>query len=481
MRACRMLSLAWVIAGSLFAYPGYGIDKPAFDSKRKIAGSETTGLPAAELNTVELLQQYIRLDTSNPPGREVLGADFFAAIFEQHGIAYQVAESEPGRANIWARLEGGDRPGVLLLHHMDVVPADASRWQYPPFEGRLVDAYVHGRGALDNKAAGIFHLQTFLALHAAGKALSRDVMFMATADEEAGGQLGVGWLIKHRPEIFEGIGGVLNEGGSGVLREGKLTFGIELTQKLPLWLKITATGEPGHGAVPLEDSAPRRLVRALARLEQLQFEARAIPAAATYLRSVAKDATPPWDKRLAALDELVASPQQMSELQVYDHRLYAQLTNTCALTRLQGSDKINVVPALASAEVDCRLLPDSKPDEEVLAAVTKAIVEEGVSVATSLSFGAGSSSTDNFVYKALEKVLKGRYPDAPVLPKLNAGFTDSHFFREKGIAAYGFSPVILDKNEISGVHGDNERISLSNLTLGSEVTREIIEELVYHQ
>jgi acetylornithine deacetylase/succinyl-diaminopimelate desuccinylase-like protein len=361
---------------------------------------------------------------------------------------------------------------------MDVVPADASRWQYPPFEGRLVDARVHGRGALDNKATGIFHLQAFLALHVAGKPLSRDVVFMATADEEAGGRLGVGWLIKHRPEIFEGIGGVLNEGGSGALRDGKLSFGIELTQKLPLWLKITATGKPGHGAVPRDDSAPRRLVRALAKLEQIQFEPRAVPAATTYLRNIAKDATPPWDKRLLSLDELLASPTQMSELQIYDHRLYAQLINTCSLTRMQGSDKINVVPPRASAEVDCRLLPDAKPDE-VLAKVRKALAAEGVSVETSLSFGPGSSSTDNFVYKALEKVLKGRYPDAPILPKLNAGFTDSHFFREKGIAAYGFSPVILNKKEISGVHGDNESISLDNLRLGTEVTLEIMQELVY--
>ena len=217
----------------------------------------------------------------------------------------------------------------------------------------------------------------------------------------------------------------------------------------------------------------------MTKLEQLKFKPRAVPAAATYLRNIAKDATPPWDKRLASLDELLASPKQMSELQVYDHRLYAQLINTCSLTRLQGSDKINVVPPLASAEVDCRLLPDAKPDQ-VLATVRKAIVEEGVSVETSLSFGPGSSSTDNFVYQALEKVLKGRYPDAPVLPKLNAGFTDSHFFREQGIAAYGFSPVILTKKDISGVHGDNESISLDNLTLGSEVTLEIIEELVYH-
>ena len=433
---------------------------------------------ASDNPTADLLQQYVRINTSNPPGMEIQGARFFADIFEDKGIAYEIVESEPGRANIWARLAGGDNPGVLLLHHMDVVPADASRWQYPPFEGRLAEGQIHGRGTLDNKATGIFHLQAFLALHAAGKPLARDVVFMATADEEAGGLLGVGWLMEHRPEAFDGIGAVLNEGGFGALREGKLSFGVELTQKLPLWLSIKASGTPGHGAVPREDSAPRRLVRALAKLEELKFESRAVPVAAEYLRRIAKDAKPPWDTRLSNPAQLAASSVLMAELQVYDHRLYALLTNTCALTRLVGSEKINVVPPIVRAEVDCRLLPDENPDE-VLATVRKALEAEGVSVEPLLSFGPGSSTTDTFLYQAIEKVLVSRYPETPILPKLNAGFTDSHFFREKGIAAYGFTPLILTKEESAGVHGDNESISLENLKLGREVTLEILEELVY--
>ncbi len=432
----------------------------------------------AEPSTVELVQQYIQLDTSNPPGMEIRGARFFADIFEARGITYEMLESAPGRANIWARLEGGGEPGVLLLHHMDVVPADASRWQYPPFEAKLVDGRVHGRGALDNKSTGIFHLQAFLALHKAGKPLSRDVVFMATSDEEAGGKQGVGWLVEHRPDVFEGIGAVLNEGGYGALREGKLSFGIEVTQKLPLWLKITASGTPGHGAVPREDSAPRRLVRALAKLEQIPFQRRAVPAASDYLRRIAKDAPEPWNKRLLVPDKLAASQAMMAELQAYDHRLYALLINTCALTRLKGSSKINVVPPQASAEVDCRLLPDEDPDK-ILAIVSNALIEEGISVEATLSFGAGSSSTDNFLYQALEKVLTSRYPETPILPKLNVGFTDSHFFREQGIAAYGFSPLIMTKSETGGVHGDNESISLENLQLGTELTLEILRELVY--
>ncbi len=428
--------------------------------------------------TVQLLQQYVRLDTVNPPGHEMPGAQFLAAIFEQRGIPYEIVESQPGRANIWARLKGGNQPGLLLLHHMDVVPADTSRWSYPPFAARLVDGFVHGRGTLDNKSAGIFQLQAFLALHAAGKPLNRDVVFMATADEEAGGRLGVGWLWQHRPEVFDGIGAVLNEGGGGDLSNGKLSFGIELTQKLPLWLTVKATGTPGHGAVPRQDSAPQRLIRALAALDNLRFEARVVPIVVEYLGRIAVEAPAPWDKRLTAPQQVVTSPLLMADLQRYDYRLHALLTNTCVVTRLRGSEKINVVPPLASAEVDCRLLPDERP-EAVLSAIRGALAGEGVTVEAVLSFGPGVSSKDNFLYKAIEDTLTKRYPGVLVLPKLNAGFTDSHFFRERGISAYGFTPIILMKEQSAGVHGDNESISLENIKLGNELMRTIVTSLVY--
>lgn len=428
--------------------------------------------------TVQLLQQYVQLNTANPPGNEMSSARFFAAILEQRGIPYEIVESQPGRANIWARLKGGDQPGLLLLHHMDVVPADASRWLYPPFAATLVDGFIHGRGTLDNKSAGIFQLQAFLALHSAGKPLSRDVVFMATADEEAGGGLGVGWLWRNRPQVFDGIGAVLNEGGGGELREGKLSFGIELTQKLPLWLAVEATGMPGHGAVPHQNSAPQKLIRALAELDSMQFKARVVPIVAEYMRKIAKDAPPPWDKRLLSPHELVASPQLMAELQLYDYRLSALLASTCAVTRLQGSEKINVVPPLASAEVDCRLLPDER-SEVMLSEIRDALEGDGVTVEALLSFEPGSSSEDNFLYHAIENTLMKHYPDSPVISKLNAGFTDSHFFREKGIPAYGFTPVILTKEQVAGIHGDNESISLENIKLGDDLMRAIVEALVY--
>ncbi|MCG6955026.1 MAG: M20/M25/M40 family metallo-hydrolase, partial [Gemmatimonadetes bacterium] len=178
---------------------------------------------------VAWLRDYVRIDTQNPPGNEIESARFFAKVFDAEGIPYQIAESAPGRGNIWARLEGGDEPGLVLLHHMDVVPADKRYWTMDPFGAEVKDSLIYGRGTLDTKSSGILNLAAFLALHRSGVPLKRDVMFVATADEEAGGSHGAGWLVKNHPEIFKDIGFLLNEGGGGEIVDGKVQLGVEVT------------------------------------------------------------------------------------------------------------------------------------------------------------------------------------------------------------------------------------------------------------
>lgn len=431
---------------------------------------------SAQRDTSSLLRDYVRLDTTNPPGNEALGAAFFADIFAAHGIEHEVIEVAPGRANIWARLPGGKQPALLLLHHMDVVGADPSRWQHPPFAGLVDEIFLHGRGTLDSKSLGILQLQAMLALKAQNKPLNRDLIFLATADEEVGGQYGVGWLLDKRPELFEHIGAVLNEGGRGDVRDGKLSFGIEVTQKLPLWLRISATGVPGHGAIPGVDSASQQLIRGLAKLEQFQFPAQLLPGVKLYFNKLAADFPEPWHTRLSNVEALVRSPQQMVELREFDHRLHAQLRSTCAITRLQAGDKINVVTAQAWAEIDCRLLPNHDP-LHALQSINKVLDDEGLKVTPLLSFEPGISAQDNFLYRAIEGNLKRQFPAATIVPRMAAGFTDSHFFREKGIPAYGFIPHILDAEQASGIHGDNEKISLENLRFGSDFMQKLVAQI----
>ena len=174
-----------------------------------------------EDEAVRWLQEFIRIDTINPPGNEYRAVDFYAAIFEAEGIEYETAESATGRGNIWARLKGGDEPGLILLQHTDVVPAEEEFWTIDPLSGDIRDGIILGRGTRDMKGLGIIQLATFLSLHRSGVELNRDVIFLATADEEAGGYFGGGWLIENRPEIFDDAGILLNEGGGGSSNGGE--------------------------------------------------------------------------------------------------------------------------------------------------------------------------------------------------------------------------------------------------------------------
>jgi len=430
---------------------------------------------ALQDEAVRWLQDYIRLDTQNPPGNEILGARFFARIFDAEGIEYEIAESAPGRGNIWARLEGGDLPALVLLHHMDVVPADARYWSDDPLSGKLEDAYIWGRGALDTKTSGILHLATFLALHRAGVRLDRDVIFVATADEEAGGFFGAGWLVENRPELFENVGFLLNEGGGGEQVGEEYQFGVEVTQKVPYWLRLRTTGEPGHGSRPRTSSAVTELIEALERLREHQFAPRVIPAVDAHLRGIAASQPEPWRTRLQAMATHL-EPEVLRELQEYDPGLHGLLRNTCSITRLEGSDKINVVPPQAAAEIDCRLLPDQDPDAW-LAEMAEVLGPE-VEIEVIMGFTPAVSSTDTDLYRTIRNVTLEYFPGVAFVPQVQGGFTDSHFFRDLGIVSYGFEATATPQADQGGVHGNDERVTEENVRRGVAMTLEIVRRFV---
>jgi len=408
------------------------------------------------------LAAYIRLNTTNPPGNETLGVEFFAAIFEAAGIPYETAESAPGRGNIWARLKGGDKPALILLNHIDVVSADLRYWTTNPFSGDIRDGHVWGRGALDMKSTGIAQLQAFLALHASGKPLVRDVVFMATADEEAGGAMGAGWLIEHRPEIFRNAGYLLNEGGNGSLLADAVVFSIEVTQKVPLWLKVTARGNPGHGSTPQTATAVTRLLRAGDRIAQTSFPARVIPAVQAMFEGMAPYQPAELRGRYASIATAINDDEFMRYLHLTNPGAHALLRNTCSITRLSGSDKINVVPTEAVMELDCRLLPDQ--DQDAFVDELEVIVNDpGVTIERLMAFTPAVSSSDSELYALITRLIADRYPSASTVPGVSTGFTDSHFFRDMGIASYGFSAFVIPLAVLRVVHGNDERISVHTL------------------
>jgi acetylornithine deacetylase/succinyl-diaminopimelate desuccinylase-like protein len=430
-------------------------------------------LTALQDEAVEWLQEYIRINTINPPGNETLGAEFFAEIFDAEGIAYEMAESAPGRGNIWARLEGGDEPGIVLLHHIDVVPADERYWTTDPLSGELRDGYVYGRGALDTKTSGILHLAAFLALHRTQTPLNRDVVFMATADEEAGGFFGAGWLVENRPEAFDDIGFLLNEGGGGSAVGGAVNFGLEVTQKVPYWLRLTATGEPGHGSRPLETYASLKMIEALERFRLHEFEPRIIPAVHTHLSGVAQRHPEPWRSHFSDMASAIRDPGVLEELQRYNPGLHALTRNTCSITRFEGSNKINVVSPEVSAEIDCRLLPDQEP--EAWLTEVRSVLGPDIDVEVLMGFTPAVSSTDTDLYRTVQEVTLETFPEAGFVPQVVGGFTDSHFFRDLGITSYGYTATATPAEDAGGVHGNDERVTEENVRRGVEMTLRILE------
>lgn len=443
-----------------------------------------SGAPQSiEDEAVAWLQEFVRIDTVNPPGNEYRAVEFYSRIFEAEGIAFETAESAPGRGNIWARLEGGDEPALILLQHTDVVPADMAYWTTEPLSGELRDGYILGRGARDMKGTGISHLAAFLSLHRAGLPLNRDVVFVASADEEAGGDFGVGWLIENRPQIFEGAGLLLNEGGSGSRTLNgtaeDVVFGVEVTQKVPVWLRLTAVDVPGHGSSPRTTSSVTRIVDALGILRENPFPPRIIAPVDAYFKGLAEGRSDDWGAAFSNMALAVQDPEFLARLQEDNPGRHGLTRDTCSMTRMSGSSKINVVPPEAWAELDCRILPD-RPFEEFVAGVEALVADTGVEVEVLMAFTPAISDTTSRLFSAIERVTRELHPGSRVLPSVSTGFTDSHFTRDKGIVSYGFDPIITPVGEATGVHGNDERINVEAFRRGVSDMRAIVRDVVYN-
>ena len=411
-----------------------------------------------EDEAVKLLQNYLRVDTISPPGNESRAVEFFAKILEKEGIEYDSAESAPGRGNLWARLKGGDKPALILLHHSDVVPANEEYWDFDPLSGEIKDGYILGRGALDMKGTGISHFANFLALHRSGKKLNRDVIFIAAADEESGGTYGVGWLIENKPEIFEGAGLLLNEGGSGFRSNDQVIFSIEITQKIPVWLKLTSIDQPGHGSSPRTTSSVSRIVEALHKIWNNPFEPRILPAVERVFEERSIGLDEPMASEYRDIKTSIQNPDFMKRLQLFSPSTHALTRETCSLTRMEGSNKINVIPPKAWAEIDCRILPDKTP-KDFIKQITDLIDDSNIEVELLMSGYPGVSPMDSELYLAIEEFIGQNYPNSKLSPSVSTGFTDSRFTRGIGIASYGFNTYIYEGNESSSIHGNNEKIN----------------------
>ncbi|HYT71223.1 MAG TPA: M20/M25/M40 family metallo-hydrolase [Gemmatimonadales bacterium] len=428
-----------------------------------------------------LLSQYLAINTTNPPGNEIKAAEWLKAVLGREGIEAQIFEPRSGKANLYARVKGdGTARPLIFLSHMDVVLASPEYWKVDPFAGVTQDGYVWGRGALDMKGEAVAQLMTLLILQRAGVPLKRDIIFLATSDEEIGAGVGAGWFVEHHPDLVRDAEFLINEGGTiRTDASGRIEYyGVGTTEKSPFWLDVTAKGTPGHGSRPTPDNPVHRLVRALSRIVSYQTPLVVTPVVERYFRdlsTIESDAMRRvWlaDLRAALRDSAVA--RALTSDLTYN----ALLRNTISITGLGGSDKTNVIPPVATAALDVRLLPGQEP-AAFLADLVRVVNDTAVSITPQgPNWPATESPTDTELFLAIVAAARARDPKALVTTPPLTGFTDSHYFRRLGIVSYGVSPFPLSQAESRGVHGNDERVSLDDLTFGVRFLYDVVSRIV---
>jgi acetylornithine deacetylase/succinyl-diaminopimelate desuccinylase-like protein len=449
-----------------------------FSASATLAQSPQINWPEYQDTAVDLMQQYLRINTSNPPGNEIEAAKFFKSIFDKNGIQSEIFEYKPGRANIIARLKGnGSKRPLILLSHMDVVTADPAAWTVDPFSGEIRDGAIYGRGALDMKGEGLLHLMTMLLLKKHGPSLSRDVIFLATADEEVHDE-GSLWMIANKADLFKDAEYLLTEGGDNLLESGAVKFvGVDVAEKAPFWLQLTATGLPGHGSRPIADSATNRLVRAMNRILDWETPIKLLPAVEKFFKDIAPLQQEPLRSKFGNIRESLNDKEFVKQL-TSDREYNFLLRTTISLTMLSGSKQTNVIPNTATCNLDVRLLP-GEDRQEFLKALRGVINDSSIKIENINTFKPpNSSSIDSELFAAIVKVTKAHHPEAIVTTKMLSGYTESQLYRQLGITAYGWVPFYNTVAENEGVHGNNERISVKNVREGTKEFYEVVSAMV---
>lgn len=425
---------------------------------------------------VSLLQQYIRIDTSNPPGNEMAAAQFFHRLFDAAHIPNTVYTFAPGRADFYAVLKGdGSLPPIVLLSHMDVVKAVPSEWRAPPFYGQIIDGMIYGRGAMDMKDMGVLEAMVMLIAAHEHALLKRNVVFLATGDEEVN-DAGSAWLLAHHPELVRGAQYLITEGGSNIIwPHGARVYGIGVAEKAPLWLRLTARGRGGHGSVPIADSAPDQLARALSRIADWQPPARLIPPVVEYFKDIAPIEPAPLAGQFQHIERAIKKPAFLKRLSSAPE-FNTLIRDTVSLTEMRAGAQTNVIPTTASADLDARLLPGSNPDH-FLRELRGVIGNDSISIEKTAPFRPPNASpTDTSLYRIIKSVVERDDPGALVTPVLNSGYTESQMYRPLGITCYGFAPVLVTPEIEATEHAPNERVPVDQIRRGVKMLYQIVME-----
>jgi acetylornithine deacetylase/succinyl-diaminopimelate desuccinylase-like protein len=425
---------------------------------------------AVKKEATELLSQLIRIDTSNPPGNETVAAEFIRDLLAAEGLTSEIVESAPGRGSLIARMPGGgQKKSLMLMSHLDVVPAAAQGWEHPPFDGVVTDGFVWGRGAWDCKGMVAPEVLAVLLLLREGFRPQGDLVLALWADEEKGGNMGAGWVTSNRPELVS-VDYVVNEGGGHALPvDGRNIYTIQVAEKGVFWTRLITSGTPGHASMPHRDNALLKMSTYLSTLGTLKTSIGQSEVVSQYLKA-----------RLAA----IGMPQKgkftvddgfLEELWKTHPRVAAEINTLVRLsiapTMIQAGTKENIIPEKCEAVIDCRLLP-GQTAEDLRRTIAEAIGGLDDVDIEPIQADEGSASTqDTGLYQAITRTMEELDPGCGFVPYMVSGGTDSRFFRQKGIPAYGFLPLKPDLSPsemLSIVHGRNERISQENLLLATK-------------
>ena len=432
--------------------------------------------------TIQVLAEYLRINTTNPPGGELQTALFLQRLLAREGIEAQLldtAELRPsGRANLYARLKGnGSKKAIALVHHMDVVPADSRYWSVDPFSGIVKDGYVWGRGAQDMKGAGIMHMMAILAIKRSDITLDRDIVFIANSDEELG-STGAEVFVERHADLLRDVEFLITEGGGASVENGKLTgYSVGTSEKRTFWQRLVVKGTPSHGSRPTKQNPVPRLVAALNRIAQWETPLRVTPTTARIFRDIAADYSGEQGLWLSDVRIALDTPRAREWI-LSNPGWNALLRNTISLTVLTGSNKTNVIPAEASAELDVRLLPDEDA-ERFLVELQTVTGDTAVHFENRPPRPPMENPIDTELWRAIERVAHDRSPDLPVTPSMSTGATDRPIYRKLGIVTYGFTPSRgeLREDVRRGAHGNDERVSVDNVRFGVRFLYDLLREL----
>jgi len=410
-----------------------------------------------------VLQDLIRIDTTNPPGNETKAAAYLKRALEQEGIAAEIIESAPGRGNLVARIKGaGRRRPILIMGHTDVVGVERDKWTVDPFGGVIKDGHIYGRGASDDKDSVAAGLLVMLLLQRHKVPLDRDVIFLAEAGEEGTSQFGIDFMIgKHWDRIAAEY--AIAEGGFAELVDGRVrSVGIATTEKVPRGLRLVARGTSGHGSVPRDDNPILHLAAAVARLRDYQPPMRLNETTRAFFARMA-DVSPPDE---AALYRQLLDPARAQAAEAAIRKTNARynsvLRTSITPTIVKGGFRSNVIPAEAEATLDVRALPDEDMDR-LIADLRRVIADPAVEIVKGAWRRPASapSPIDSDMFRALERAQKVVYPGAVTIPMMLTGATDNAQLRAKGVHAYRIGPPGSDATRAA--HGNDEKIAVDAL------------------